>query len=135
MALLSQMEELRMALRVEQEAAHTFAATPRTASTFLNQAPRTGEPLGARTRPVQSPEPRSRRREDPLQDQDSPLRVGLQATPFPEGFQTPKLSKFKGDSDPDEFTRSHALALEASRGRPATMAKCFPLALEGVDIR
>ena len=54
--------------------------------------------------------------------------------PFPEDFRTPKLPKFKGDSDPDEFARSYALAIEASGGGPATMAKCFPLVLEGVAI-
>ena len=55
--------------------------------------------------------------------------------PFPEGFQTPKLPKFKGDSDPDEFTSSYSLVIEASGGGPPTMAKSFPIVLEGVAIR
>ena len=49
--------------------------------------------------------------------------------PYPEGFWTPKLPKFKGDSDPDEFAQSYTLAIEASGAGPGTMAKCFPLAL------
>ena len=44
------------------------------------------------------------------------------------------MPKFKGNSDPDEFARSYALAIEASEGGPATIAKCFPLALEGLAI-
>ena len=117
------MEELQKALRVEQQAAHTFAAAPGMASAVPTQAPRTDEPLSARTQPIQSPEPRSRRREDSLQDHDSPLQVDLQATPFLEGFRTPKLPMFKGDSNLDEFIRSYAVAIKASEGGSATMAK------------
>ena len=134
-ALLTHMEELQTTLRVEQQATRTTTVAPVTTGTILTQALWAEELFNTRTLHVRRPEPLSQRHEDPLQDYDSPLLVDLQATPFPKGFRTPNLTKFKGDSDPDEFVCSYALTIEASGGGPATMAKCFPLALEGVAIR
>ena len=54
---------------------------------------------------------------------------------LPGQVPDPKLSKSKGDLDPDEFVRLYALSIEANGGGKATMAKCFPLALEGVPLR
>lgn len=55
--------------------------------------------------------------------------------PIPNRFWTPKLPKYKDDSDPKEFIRAYTLTIEANGGGQATMAKCFPPALEGVTLR
>ncbi|KAG8069132.1 hypothetical protein GUJ93_ZPchr0005g14833 [Zizania palustris] len=44
---------------------------------------------------------------------------------FDPKFKTSKLCKYSGDEDPEEFSRSHALAIEANRGVRDTMANCF----------
>lgn len=61
--------------------------------------------------------------------------TGGAVPPPPPGFQLPKLSKYRGDSDPAEFIKNYALAIEASGGSTATMAKCFSLALDDVAQR
>ncbi|KAG8077119.1 hypothetical protein GUJ93_ZPchr0006g44935 [Zizania palustris] len=68
-------------------------------------------------------------------DEESPLHPDLQRVRFGSNFRAAKLPKYSGDSDPGEFSRSYALAIEASGGSRDTMAKCFPLALEGIALR
>ncbi|KAG8065402.1 hypothetical protein GUJ93_ZPchr0004g40094 [Zizania palustris] len=65
------------------------------------------------------------------------LQEGLKTVrvPFDPRFKASKLHKYSGGSDPGEFACSYALAIEASGGVRSTMAKCFPLALEGVALR
>ncbi|KAG8083400.1 hypothetical protein GUJ93_ZPchr0015g6675 [Zizania palustris] len=64
-----------------------------------------------------------------------PLHPDLQRVRFGSKFRAAKLPKYSGDSDPGEFSRSYALAIEASGGSRDTMATCFPLALEGIALR
>ncbi|KAG8048576.1 hypothetical protein GUJ93_ZPchr0009g330 [Zizania palustris] len=68
-------------------------------------------------------------------DEESPLHPDLQRVRFGSKFRAAKLPKYSGDSDPGEFSRSYGLAIEASGGSRDTMAKCFPLALEGIALR
>ncbi|KAG8091080.1 hypothetical protein GUJ93_ZPchr0011g28145 [Zizania palustris] len=66
--------------------------------------------------------------------EDLPEDVATQKVPFDPKFKASKLHKYSGGSDPGEFSRSYALAIEASEGVQNTMAKYFPLALEGVAL-
>ncbi|KAG8052518.1 hypothetical protein GUJ93_ZPchr0001g31272 [Zizania palustris] len=68
-------------------------------------------------------------------DEESPLHPDLQRVCFDPKFRAAKLPKYSEDSDPGEFSRSYALAIEACGGNRDTMAKCFPLALEGIANR
>ncbi|KAG8083536.1 hypothetical protein GUJ93_ZPchr0015g6697 [Zizania palustris] len=67
-------------------------------------------------------------------DSDSPLHLDLQKVRLDPKFKTSKLCKYLGEEDPGEFSHSYALAIEASGGVRDTMAKCFPLALDGVAL-
>ena len=68
-------------------------------------------------------EPHSHRHEAPLVNSDFPLQTDLQAVPFRNRFQTPKLRNCRGDSDLEEFTRVYALSIKANGGGQATMSK------------
>ncbi|KAG8052562.1 hypothetical protein GUJ93_ZPchr0001g32888 [Zizania palustris] len=68
-------------------------------------------------------------------DEEFPLHPNLQRVRFGSKFRVAKLPKYSGDSNPGEFSRSYALEIEASGGSRDTMAKCFPLTLEGIALR
>lgn len=68
----------------------------------------------------------------PTVNLESPLTWQLQEEVYPPGFRLPKLSLYRRDSDPAEFVKNYALAIEASGGSTTTMAKFFPLALDDV---
>ncbi|KAG8065106.1 hypothetical protein GUJ93_ZPchr0004g38901 [Zizania palustris] len=68
-------------------------------------------------------------------DNESPLHPDLHKVSFDPRFKASKLHKYSRGFDPGEFSRSYALAIEANGGVRNTMAKCFPLALEGVALR
>ncbi|KAG8096568.1 hypothetical protein GUJ93_ZPchr0013g35344 [Zizania palustris] len=48
-------------------------------------------------------------------DEESPLHPDLQKVRFDSKFRAAKLPKYSRDSDPKEFSRSYALAIEACR--------------------
>jgi hypothetical protein len=64
-------------------------------------------------------------------DEQSPLALQLQASPWPSSFIAGTYPKYNGSTDPSHYIMSYQVAVASFGGEDATMAKSFIIALEG----
>lgn len=67
-------------------------------------------------------------------DTKSPLSQNLQMAPWPLSFKLSNITKYKGDTDPNEYLRVYETAVEAAGGDDTTKAKILQTMLEGVAL-
>lgn len=67
-------------------------------------------------------------------DTKSPLIQNLQMAPWPLSFKLSNITKYKGDTDPNEYLRVYETAVEAAGGDDTTKAKILQTMLEGVAL-
>jgi hypothetical protein len=64
-------------------------------------------------------------------DEQSPLALHLQVSPWPANFRAGAYPKYNGSTDPTQYIMSYQVVVASSEGDDATMAKSFIIALEG----
>jgi hypothetical protein len=65
-------------------------------------------------------------------DYDSPLKVELQATPWPPSYKPPHLPMYDRNSDPMQFLMSYEATIFSYGGNTTVMAKSIVIAVRSV---
>jgi hypothetical protein len=64
-------------------------------------------------------------------DEQSPLALQLQVSPWPANFRAGAYPKYNGSTDPTQYIMSYQVAVTSAGGDDTMMAKSFIIALEG----